>query len=93
VLRTMTLLIQWPGLTARNESAVLSMCSSCSSNGQTEFGSEIIIHFAGLNNLDKPPVMVFPRLVVCLDCGVVAEFTIPATELRVLAERSASSAA
>jgi hypothetical protein len=82
------------GLCGRNESAVLLMCNSCSSNRQTEFGSEIFIHFSSLkDDLDKLPVMVFPRLSVCLDCGVVAEFTIPATELRMLRERSASAAA
>jgi hypothetical protein len=69
------------------------MCRSCSSNSQTQFGSEIMIHFSGLNNLDKPPVMVFPRIVVCLECGVVAEFTIPPTELRVLGERAVPAAA
>jgi hypothetical protein len=36
-------------------------CRSCSSNNQTEFGSEIIIHFSGLKNLDVPTVMVFPN--------------------------------
>jgi hypothetical protein len=69
------------------------MCNSCSSNRQTHFGSEIFIHFSSLKDLDELPVMVFPRLSVCLDCGVVAEFTIPATELRVLRERSESAAA
>jgi hypothetical protein len=69
------------------------MCNSCSSNRRTEFESEIFIHFSSLNDLDKLPVMVFPRLSVCLDCGVVAEFAIPETELRELRERSESAAA
>jgi hypothetical protein len=60
-------------------------CRSCSSNNQTEFGSEIIIHFSGLNNLDKPTVMVFPKIEVCLDCGVT-EFTIPEADLDRLRE-------
>jgi hypothetical protein len=67
-------------------------CRSCSSNNQTEFGSEIIIHFSGLKNLDEPTVMVFPKIAVCLDCGVT-EFTIPAAELRQLRERAAPSTA
>jgi hypothetical protein len=69
------------------------MCNSCSSNRQAQFGSEIFIHYPSLNDLDKLPVMVFPRLSVCLDCGAVAEFTIPATELCVLREQSDSAAA
>jgi hypothetical protein len=60
------------------------MCNSCSPNRQTQLESEIFIRFPSLNDLDKLPVMAFPRLSVCLDCGVVAEFTIPATELRTL---------
>jgi hypothetical protein len=69
------------------------MCNSCSSNRQTQFESEIFIQFPSLKDLDKLPVMVFPTLSVCLDCGVVAEFTIPETELRELRERSESAAA
>jgi hypothetical protein len=59
------------------------LCRSCASNIQQDFGSEIIIHHPGLKNLDKPTVMVFPKIAVCLDCGVT-EFTIPETELRLL---------
>jgi len=67
-------------------------CRSCSSNNQTEFGSEIIIHFSGLKNLDEPTVMVFPKIAVCLDCGVT-EFTIPETELRLLGKGEKVAAA
>jgi hypothetical protein len=72
---------------------VLCMFNSCSSNRQTQFESEIFIHYPSLKDLEKLPVMVFPRLSICLDCGVVAEFTVPATELRILRERSDSAAA
>lgn len=67
-------------------------CKSCSSNSRAQFGSEIMIHFSGLKNLDKPTVMVFPKIAVCLDCGVT-EFTIPEAELRLLGERGAASTA
>jgi hypothetical protein len=67
-------------------------CRACTSNSQTQFGSEIIIHFSGLKNLEKPTVMVFPKIAVCLDCGVT-EFTIPEAQLRLLGERSAASTA
>jgi hypothetical protein len=52
---------------------------------------EIGIHFPGLDGLDKPIVWVFPKLKVCLECGLT-EFEIPERELRVLKE-SASAAA
>jgi hypothetical protein len=68
------------------------MCRSCGSSNQTQFGSEIIIHFSGLKNLDKPAVMVFPKILICLDCGVT-EFTVPKAELDQLGERGAASMA
>ena len=60
-------------------------CRSCGSANQTEFTAEIDIHFSGLRNLNKPTVLVFPKLVVCLDCGFT-QFTLPETELRLLRE-------
>ena len=62
-------------------------CRTCGSQSQTEFGAEICIHFPGLKNLDKPAVMVFPKLLVCLECGF-AQFTVPEAELRCLAAQS-----
>jgi hypothetical protein len=58
-------------------------CKSCTSENQQRFTSEIAVHFAGLKNLDKPPVFVFPKLLVCMDCGFT-EFAIPETELLLL---------
>jgi len=68
------------------------MCRSCGSSNQTQFGSEIMIHFSGLKNLDKPSVMVFPKILVCLDCGVT-DFTVPKAELDQLADGGAMSIA
>ncbi len=65
-------------------------CNSCRSNNQREFNGEICIHFSGLKNMDKPLVWVFPRVLVCLDCGF-GEFTVPETELRTLVEHSTTS--
>jgi hypothetical protein len=31
--------------------------------------------------MDKPLILLYPRVVVCLDCGV-AEFIVPETELK-----------
>lgn len=60
-------------------------CRSCASDNQREFSAEINIHFPGLKNLDKSSVFVFPRLLVCLNCGF-AEFNISESELRLLAQ-------
>ena len=62
----------------------------CASGNQEEFGGEILIHFRGLKNLDKPSVWVFPKLVVCLDCGS-SRFMIPESELALLATGAPSS--
>jgi hypothetical protein len=58
---------------------------------QSHFNGEMGIHFMGLKNLDKPTVWVFPKLKVCLDCGLT-EFEIPETELRVLKEGASAAA-
>jgi hypothetical protein len=65
-------------------------CRSCESKNQTQFDSEINIHFPGLKNLDKSAVLIFRKLVVCLDCGFT-QFTIPETELRLLGEDGAGA--
>lgn len=57
-------------------------CRRCSSNNQ-DFSGEIAIHFTGPKGLDKPIVWVFPKLLVCLACGLT-EFTVPERELDVL---------
>ena len=64
-------------------------CGSCGSGNQAEFSAEINIHFSGLKNLDKPSVLVFPKLLVCLDCGL-SQFTLPETELCLLKENAAA---
>jgi hypothetical protein len=58
-------------------------CRSCGSENQTQFVSEIMIHFAGLRNLDKPGALVFPKVLVCLDCGV-SQFSLTQGELGLL---------
>jgi hypothetical protein len=56
-------------------------CLSCGgSDNHEEFPAEMLIHFAGIKNLDKPGVWVFPKLLVCLDCGFL-QSTVPAREL------------
>jgi hypothetical protein len=64
-------------------------CKSCGSDNQHEFGAEINIHLPGREALDKPAVLVFPKLLVCLRCGFT-EFTIRETELHRLVEDAAA---
>ena len=61
-------------------------CLSCRSSNQAEFPAELLIHFGGLKNLDKPAVWVFPKLLVCLDCGFL-QSTVPAPELGIACRR------
>jgi hypothetical protein len=58
-------------------------CERCSSQMPPHFSGELAIHFTGLKGLGKPIVWVFPKLLVCLSCGLT-EFTVPERELRVL---------
>jgi len=58
-------------------------CKGCHSNKQGIFNSEVAVHFAGREGLDKSLVFVFPRLVVCFDCAFT-EFSVPKRELQVL---------
>jgi hypothetical protein len=62
----------------------------CASRNDAEFGAEVLIHYTGLKNLDKPGVWVFPKLLVCLDCGF-SRFTVPESELALLSRDSPST--
>jgi len=59
-------------------------CESSPSGRQAEFLGEICLHFSGgLKSLDKPVVSVFPKVVVCLDCGL-AQFAVPEAGLKLI---------
>ena len=66
-------------------------CKSCGSLNQGNFTGEVAIHLPGLKNVYKPVVWVFPKLIVCSDCGT-AEFAVPEAELRQLAKSEAAAA-
>jgi hypothetical protein len=66
------------------------VCSRCTSNNRKEFEVEMNFHFPGLEALRNPGVLMFLKVVVCLDCGS-AEFAIPEGELPKLATRAAAS--
>ena len=69
------------------------LCKSCQSSNLRNFTAEINIHFPGFDGLTKPTVLVFPKLLVCLDCGFT-EFLVPSNELlRLAASKSAAQGA
>jgi len=67
-------------------------CERCKSANQVEFASEIAIHISGRENLNKPHGFVFPKILVCLDCGF-SGFVVVETDLQLLRERIKSSSA
>lgn len=58
-------------------------CALCMSANQVDFPTEIAFHFPGYKNLDKPHILAFPRVLVCLDCGF-SQFNLPETGLQAL---------
>ena len=63
------------------------MCRACGSHAnQAELDAEVCIHFPGLENLDTPHVLVFPKVSVCLDCGA-SMFAMPEMELLSIRKR------
>jgi hypothetical protein len=67
-------------------------CRACASANQTEFAAEMNIHLSGPANLTKPGIFVFPRLLVCLDCGF-SQLAVPETELTLLRNAPDTAAA
>ena len=58
-------------------------CSSCASANLTKFTSETMIHPTGFKNAANPGILVFPKLLVCFECGV-SQFTLSEADLRQL---------
>ena len=71
---------------AASKESIVS-CRSCGADKQHTFKAEIPIVFPKIEDLGKPVVWVFPKLLICLACGYT-EFTIPETELRVLRDNT-----
>ena len=64
-------------------------CKSCGSKNLGRFNGELAIHFRGLENINEPAVLIFPELIICLDCGV-GEFIVPKKELPLLTKAKAA---
>jgi hypothetical protein len=50
-------------------------CLLCVSGTEAEFSAELMVHFSGLENLDKPGALVFSKILVCLDCGYPSQYS------------------
>ena len=50
----------------------------------------MIIHLSGMQNIDNPGVLAFPRVSLCLECGF-STFTVPETGLLILQEANAKA--
>jgi hypothetical protein len=61
------------------------ICKACHSIRHGSFNAEVAIHFPGLRGLNKPVVLIFPKLKVCFQCGFT-ELVVPERELQVLRE-------
>jgi hypothetical protein len=63
------------------------VCVLCASNNEVEFPAEMILHFAfsGLHDLNKNGVFLYPKVLVCLDCGF-SRFTTSENEVAALAK-------
>jgi hypothetical protein len=61
-------------------------CTRCLSLHQTELNTEINLHFRSLPNLGDPGILVFPRVLVCLDCGL-SQFVMEPRELAQIMEK------
>jgi len=48
-----------------------SRCQSCSSSNLLALDAEICLHSPGLNGLKKTPQFIFPKVLVCLECGLM----------------------
>ena len=61
----------------------------CSLEHQDDFSAEITIHLSGREDLGIDPIVVFPRIRVCMTCGFT-EFTLERKDLKLLRAENAS---
>jgi hypothetical protein len=61
-------------------------CKVCGSERLKTFNREVAVHLPGCEGQDESIVWVFPKVLVCLNCGS-AEFAVPEDELSSLGKR------
>jgi hypothetical protein len=62
-------------------------CVECGSSNIKRFNAEANIHFAVERELTQASVFAFPRLLICLECGLM-QGTLSESELRSLRKGS-----
>jgi hypothetical protein len=71
--------------------AELKHCIYCGTEHMQMLNGEVALHFAGIENIDKPATFIFPKILLCLDCGA-AHFVIPdATRISLMRTSSADA--
>ena len=65
-------------------------CLACRSQNLQVFYSEIAVHVEGTNDPHALPVMVFPQLTICMDCGFM-QGKIQENELPLLGHKQVST--
>ncbi len=60
-------------------------CQKCGSERQSKFGAEINVHFHKHEGQESASILIFPELLVCLNCGFT-ELTLSKDELPLLAK-------
>jgi len=64
--------------------SIISMaCRICSLEHDNDLDAEVTIHLPGQKDLEKNPLVVFPRIRVCMACGFT-EFTLESKGLTLL---------
>jgi len=63
-------------------------CRICSLELQSNLNAEVTIHLPGQKDLERNPIVAFPRVLVCTACGFT-EFTLGSKELTVLRAETA----
>ena len=65
-------------------------CANCGSAKLQTFSTEANIHFPGPANLARASVFVFPKMIICLDCGQITS-KLSENELRMLRQGAATA--
>jgi hypothetical protein len=49
----------------------ISQCNACKSANLIEAIGETCVHLPGLNGLKADPLIVYPKMLICFDCGSI----------------------
>ncbi len=64
-------------------------CTVCLSRNQVEMNTEINIHYSGPADYGDPGIFLYPKVMVCLDCGV-SQFIVGEDDLAQIAAHAGS---